>query len=65
MGGEKKNPARENSRTDKSLCNGTFLVAVHLAKVADQFQENIEIMVFVTLANYGCCRRAGLDTFFG
>ena len=44
VGGEKKNPARENSRTDKPLCNGTSLVAVHLAKAADQFQENIEII---------------------
>jgi hypothetical protein len=47
VGGEKKNPARENSRIDKSLCDGTSLVAVHLAKVADQFQENIEIMAFL------------------
>jgi hypothetical protein len=49
VGGEKKNPARENSRTDKSLCNGTSLAAVHLARVAGKFQENTEIMVFPTV----------------
>jgi hypothetical protein len=51
--GEKKNPAPENSRTDKPLCNGTSLVAMHLAKLRDQFQENIEIMLFSTSASRG------------
>src|SRR5260221_4192519 len=51
--GEKKNPAPENSRTDKPLCNGTSLVAMQLAKVRDRFQENIDILLFSTSASPG------------
>src|SRR5260221_14031909 len=57
--GEKKKPAPENRRTDKPLCNGTPLVAVHLAQVRDQFQENIEIMLFSTSTSRGILK--GID----
>jgi hypothetical protein len=41
MGGEKKIPAREHSRTDNSLGTATSLVAEHFAKVGEPCQAKL------------------------
>jgi hypothetical protein len=47
-GEEKKDPAQENSKTDRIFCNGNPLVARHFADLASKCQANYENSAFLS-----------------